>query len=90
MKRLISIAALGSLAWANYRSGEVTTTETFLYGRFTTRMQGSAKMGTVGSFFTDWKGPNWTQEGWNEIDVELVPSITASPFSTNIIWQWQQ
>ena len=45
--------------------------------------------GTVGSFFTFWDGPNWTQEGWNEIDVELVPSI-STPLITNIIWQWQQ
>ncbi len=53
-------------------------------------MQGSEKKGTVSSFFLYWNGPNWTQEGWNEIDVELVPSIEDNPFSTNIIWEWQQ
>lgn len=45
--------------------------------------------GTVGSFFTFWDGPNWTKEGWNEIDFELVPSI-STPVWTNLIWQNQQ
>ena len=43
------------------------------------------KPGTVTSFFTFWDGPDWSIEGWNEIDIELVPSITDNPFSTNII-----
>ena len=84
---LLALAGVGS---ANYASGEVKTNETFKYGRFTVRMQGSGKLGTVGSFFTYWNGPNWTKDGWNEIDIELVPSVKGSPFSTNIIWEWQQ
>ena len=76
---------LVSLAEANYRSGEVRTLETFKYGRFSTRMQGADKKGTVTSFFTYWDGPDWTRHGWNELDVELVPSMTDS-MSTNIIW----
>ena len=43
------------------------------------------KPGTVTSFFTFWDGPDWSIERWNEIDIELVPSITDNPFSTNII-----
>ena len=84
-----AILLLASLAEANYRSGEVKTFETFTYGRFSTRIQGSGKAGTVGSFFTYWTGPHWSTEGWNEIDVELVPSIVDDPFSMNIIWQNQ-
>ena len=80
------VALLASMVSANYRSGEVKTYETFTYGRFTVRLQGADKFGTVGSFFTYWTGPNWSQEGWNEIDVEIVPSMTAHPFSANIIW----
>ena len=87
--KAFSIALLPLLTLANYRSGEVRTWETFTYGRFSVRMQGSGKQGTVGSFFTYWTGPDWTQEGWNEIDVELVPSIIDDPMSMNIIWQWQ-
>ena len=70
---------------ANYASGEVKTYETYTYGKFSTRMQASGKNGTVSSFFTYWNGPNWYYGGWNEIDVEVVPSISANPFSTNII-----
>ena len=84
-----ALMALAGVASANYRSGEVKTNETFTYGRFSTRIQGSGKPGTVGSFFTYWNGPNWTQEGWNEIDVEIVPSIYGNPMSMNIIWEWQ-
>ena len=90
LKTLSSGMALAGIAAANYSSGEVKTWETFTYGRFTVRMAGPNKNGTVASFFTYWNGPNWTQEGWNEIDVEIVPSISGNPFSTNIIWQWQQ
>ena len=53
-------------------------------------MQGANKPGTVTSFFTFWNGPDWSVEGWNEIDVELVPSIYDNPMSMNIIWEWQQ
>ena len=74
------------LALANYRSGEVKTIESFLYGRFTVKMQGCNKAGTVGSFFTFWNSLNWSAAEWNELDIELVPSISESPFSTNIIW----
>ena len=89
MRSFASVLALASMASA-YKSGEVATYETFTYGRFTARIQGDGKPGTVTSFFTYWHGPNWSQEGWNEIDVEIVPSIYGNPFSTNIIWQWQQ
>ena len=90
MFKHLSAAALVAAVEANWRSGEVKTLETFKYGKFVTKMQGADKLGTITSFFTYWKGPNWTAEGWNEIDVELVPSKTENPYSTNIIWTWQQ
>lgn len=43
------------------------------------------KMGTVQSFFT-YTAQDWPH-GWNEIDVEIVPSVTENPFSMNIIWK---
>ena len=52
-------------------------------------MQGSGKKGTVSAFFTYWEGTQdlpWTKWRWNEIDVELVPSLEANPFATNIIY----
>ena len=68
-----------------YKSGEVKTREKFTYGKFVARIMCHNKPGTVTSFFTFWDGPDWSIEGWNEIDIELVPSITDNPFSTNII-----
>lgn len=52
-------------------------------------MKSEDRNGTVASFFTYWDGPNWEVGGWNEIDVEIVPSMKShytSPFSTNLIY----
>lgn len=87
-KYSVAIAAsLFGLAEANWKSGEVKTRETFKYGKFKARIQGDNKLGTVTSFFTYWNGPNWSVQGWNEIDIEIVPSVSGNPYSTNIIWQ---
>jgi beta-glucanase (GH16 family) len=56
-----------------------------MYGRFVTRMAGPAKKGTVASFFT-YVCDNYPHD-WNEIDIELVPSMSNNPFSMNIIWE---
>ena len=94
MYKLFTSAALMAAAEAqNYFSGEISTHETFLYGRFKTRIQGDAKPGTVTSFFTFWGGDAtepWSVAGWNELDIEIVPSVTANPFFTNIIYAYQQ
>jgi endo-1,3-1,4-beta-glycanase ExoK len=84
-----ALAALTHEATANYYSGEVKTWETFQYGKFRTAMKTGNHYGTVASFFTYWNGPNWSVGQWNEIDVEIVPSVQAQgkqPFSTNIIY----
>ena len=77
--------ALSNEAKAGYRSGSVKSVEKFLYGKFLARIRAPYKLGTCTSFFTFWEGPDRTVEGWNEIDVEIVPSVTANPYSTNII-----
>ena len=82
-----------ALVWAAlarpYHSGEVKTHERYLYGRFRTRMQGSGMKGTCASLFTFWESV-WPEPfnvaDWNEIDIELVPSVEATPFFTNIIY----
>ena len=48
-------------------------------------MKNPGKMGTVQSFFT-YTAQDWPH-GWNEIDIELVPSMQDSPYSMNIIWR---
>lgn len=78
------VAAVG-VAHGNYLSGEVRSQEWFTYGKFVARMQNPGKMGTVQSFFT-YTAQDWPH-GWNEIDVEVVPSMTENPFSMNIIWR---
>jgi len=47
-------------------------------------MQASGKNGTVSSMFTFWEGSVKNRAEWNEIDVEIVPSL-KNPFSMNII-----
>ena len=85
---LMMLASCASANYTKYWSGEVKTKETFTYGRFSTRMRGCGKPGTVGSFFTFWDGPEKEREvGWNEIDVEIVPSVYDNPMSMNIIWE---
>lgn len=76
---------IAGAAQANYLSGEVRSQEWFQYGKFVAKMQNPGKMGTVQSFFT-YTAQDWPH-GWNEIDVEIVPSVHDNPFSMNIIWR---
>ena len=80
-----AILTVAGVAQANYLSGEVRSQEWFTYGKFVARMQNPGKMGTVQSFFT-YTAQDWPY-GWNEIDVEIVPSVSENPFSMNIIWR---
>ena len=87
-------AGVGAEWWGGggkrYRSGSIGTKEAFRYGRFSTRMKGWDKPGTVTSLFTYWKGPGWNMAGWSEIDVELAPSAATGgrgSYSTNLIWK---
>ena len=38
-------------------------------------MKAPDRKGTVASLFTYWDGPNFSPTGWNELDIEIVPSI---------------
>lgn len=49
-------------------------------------MKAPNKKGTVSSFFTYWNGPDFYPGGWNELDVEIVPSVSENPLSLNIIF----
>ena len=71
---------------ADFRSGSVSTYEKFRYGKFVTRMKAPDRKGTVSSFFTYWDGPNFDPLEWNELDLEIVPSVEENPFSMNIIY----
>ena len=80
------IAVVGMVQATRYKSGAVTGYEKFTYGKFITRMQAPDKKGTVSSFFTYWNGPDFYPGGWNELDLEIVPSVEKNPISMNIIY----
>jgi len=81
-----AIVAVLGVARADFRSGSVSTYEKFTYGKFVTRMKSPDKKGTVASFFTYWDGPNFEASLWNELDIEIVPSMERNPFSMNVIY----
>jgi hypothetical protein len=87
MKFITALIAVAGVAEATrFKSGAVTGYEKFTYGKFITRMKAPNKKGTVSSFFTYWNGPDFYPGGWNEIDVEIVPSVSENPFSMNAIY----
>ena len=86
MKFAASLLSVVGLAQASFRSGSVSTYEKFRYGKFATRMKAPDKKGTVASFFTYWDGPNFDPNEWNELDLEIVPSVEENPFSMNVIY----
>lgn len=80
------VAVVGVAQAAQFRSGSVSSFEKFHYGKFETKMKTPDKMGTVSSFFTYWDGPDFTPSQWNELDIEIVPSVEHNPFSMNAIY----
>ena len=86
MKFTLALVSVISLAEANFKSGSVSTYEKFTYGKFITRMKAPNRLGTVASFFTYWDGPGFYPGGWNELDIEIVPSAEDNPLSTNVIY----
>ncbi len=49
-------------------------------------MRAQNALGTVQSFFLYWDGPNWSENQWNEIDIEIVPTTFPHGFSRNLIY----
>ena len=86
MKYTTALIAAFAVAEARYKSGAVTGFEKFTYGKFIARIKAPNRKGTVSSFFTYWNGPNFYPGGWNELDVEIVPSVESNPLSLNIIY----
>ena len=87
LKYTTALIAFAQIAEATrYKSGAVTGYEKFTYGKFITRMKAPNKKGTVSSFFTYWNGPDFYPGAWNELDVEIVPSVEKEPLSMNIIY----
>ena len=83
---LAMLAVVGVASATSFRSGSVSTYEHFTYGKFVTRMKAPNRKGTVTSFFTYWDGPDFTPDQWNELDIEVVPSVERNPLSMNMIF----
>jgi len=83
---MLAVVGVANAVPASFKSGSVSTYEKFTYGKFVTRMKAPDRKGTVSSFFTYWDGPAFYPGGWNEIDVEIVPSVERTPLSMNVIY----
>ncbi|MBX2976830.1 MAG: family 16 glycosylhydrolase [Ignavibacteriaceae bacterium] len=55
----------------DFKGGEYRTKESFLYGRFETRLKSPQKEGVLASFFTYHDFSSGIQN-WNEIDIEIL------------------
>ena len=79
---MISIGALAANA-APYKSGQISTKETFLYGKFRAKVTAPGTKGSCTGFFTQWSGPNMGPE-WNSLEIEIVPSVEGTPLSLDL------
>ena len=86
MKFTLALVFVVGVAEAAWRSGSVSTYEKFAYGKVVTSMKTPNEKGTVSSIYTYWDGPGFYPGGWNEIDINIVPSITDTPLSTNVVY----
>ena len=86
MKFALALVAVVGVASASFRSGSVSSYEHFRYGKFVTRMKAPNKKGTVASFFTYQDGLDFSPSNWNELDIEIVPSVEHNPLSMNMIY----
>ena len=79
--------AVGALAEdTKYFSANVFSNDTFLYGRFRTRMQGADLKGTFYNFITMWTGNNYDNfddSDWNLIEMSVFPTHGSG---TNIMY----
>ena len=67
-----------------YVSGQLTSTDQYLYGRFIASVTGPDQKGSTVGFFTMWNGPNWDYKLWNSIEMEIVPSLKPTPLSLDL------
>ena len=86
MKFIVTLLSVAGVAHANWKSGSVSSYEKFTYGKFVARMKAPDRKGTVSSFFTYWDGPNFYPGGWNELDIEVIPSVDTNPMGTRVIF----
>ena len=79
-----SLTQLTSAVSTPYISGEITSTETFLYGKFIAKVTSPSAKGSTTGFFTQWTGPDWDYTLWNSIEMEIVPSMEPTTLSDDL------
>ena len=87
MYRAFTFALASSAAQAAstaYISGQVTSTEKFLYGKFRAQVTCPGTKGSTVGFFTQWTGPDYDFFKWNSIEMEIVPSLDPTPLSLDL------
>ena len=85
MKFTVALISVVSVVEATWKSGSVATYDKFTFGKVKARMKTPNKKGTVSSIYTFWDGPGFYPGGWNEIDMNIVPSVKDS-MSTNVVY----
>ena len=86
MKFTLALIAAFSVAEANWKSGSVATYDKFTHGKIVASMKTPNKKGTVASIYSFWDGPGFYPGGWNEIDMNIVPSLEDKPLSMNVVY----
>ena len=66
-------------------AAELTSVDSYLYGRFVVRMQAAKASGVISNFFTFKNDGQRSDVTWQEIDVEVFGKNDASQWQSNII-----
>ncbi|HEY8941431.1 MAG TPA: family 16 glycosylhydrolase [Cellvibrio sp.] len=68
-----------------YKGAEIFSTDTYLYGRYETRMRVAKASGVLSTFFTYKNGSEIGNTFWEEIDIEVFGKNNATQWQSNII-----
>ena len=63
-----------------YVSGQISSTEAYLYGKFIAKVKTPDVKGATIGFFTQ----NWQWTKWVSIEMEIVPSMEPTPLSLDL------
>ena len=80
---MISMGAIAANAAAPYVSGQISSNETFLYGKFRAKVSGPDTKGSCVGFFSQYNGPDLMAK-WNSVEIEIVPSVEGTPLSLDL------
>lgn len=83
---LVLGAGLANLTNAkSYKGAEIYSRESYLYGRYETRMRVAKASGVLSTFFTYKDGSEIGNTFWEEIDIEVFGKNNATEWQSNVI-----